>query len=87
VRSDFKSSSEAAEFLQEKMTYLRTSRPTAVNLFVATDELLASVLQLRDREGSSADSVVEGFLLEAEVRAAQRYSIFQYNHRQSDSLL
>ena len=67
VRSSFKSSSDAADFLKEKMTYLRTSRPTAVNLFVATDELLASVLSLQAAAGSTADSVVDGFLKEAEV--------------------
>lgn len=67
VRSSFKSSSDAADFLKEKMTYLRTSRPTAVNLFVATDELLASVLSLQAATGSTADSVVDGYLKEAEV--------------------
>jgi methylthioribose-1-phosphate isomerase len=67
VRATFKSSSDAAEFLSEKMTYLRTSRPTAVNLFVATDELLATVLELQKKGGSTADSVVDGFLEEAEV--------------------
>ena len=37
--SSFTSVEEAAEFLLTSMTYLRQSRPTAVNLFVATDEL------------------------------------------------
>ena len=63
----FRCSSDAAEFLKNKMTYLRTSRPTAVNLFVATDELLASVISLEKRSASTAESVVEGFLIEAEV--------------------
>ena len=63
----FGCSSDAAEFLKNKMTYLRTSRPTAVNLFVATDELLASVISLEKRSASTAESVVEGFLIEAEV--------------------
>ena len=67
VRTTFKCSSDAAEFLSDKMTYLRTSRPTAVNLFVATDELLATVLELQGKNGSTADSVVDGFLKEAEV--------------------
>jgi methylthioribose-1-phosphate isomerase len=30
---------DASQFLLEKLEYLRTSRPTAVNLFVATDSL------------------------------------------------
>jgi methylthioribose-1-phosphate isomerase len=70
ARNGFNSSSEAAEFLKDKMTYLRTSRPTAVNLFVATDALLASVLELEGSRGSTVDSVVDGFLLEAEAMLA-----------------
>jgi S-methyl-5-thioribose-1-phosphate isomerase len=70
ARNGFKSTSEAAEFLKDKMTYLRTSRPTAVNLFVATDALLASVLELEGLSGSTVDSVVDGFLLEAEAMLA-----------------
>ena len=68
----FRASSDAAEFLKNKMTYLRTSRPTAVNLFVATDELLATVISLEERAGSTAESVVEGFLVEAEVTISVR---------------
>lgn len=67
LRGAFKSSAEAAIFLKDKMAYLRTSRPTAVNLFVATDILLASVLKLQDVIGSTADSVVDGYMNEAEV--------------------
>lgn len=37
--STFSSVEETKEFLLNSMTYLRQSRPTAVNLFVATDEL------------------------------------------------
>lgn len=67
AQGDFRSSTEAADYLKDKMTYLRTSRPTAVNLFVATDELLASVIRLQEETGSTARSVVEGFLKDAEV--------------------
>ncbi len=35
----FKTAKEASEFIFTSINYLRTSRPTAVNLFVATDEL------------------------------------------------
>lgn len=70
VRGDFKSSTEAATFLTEKMTYLRTSRPTAVNLFVATDALAASVAALAAKAGATADSVVDGFLTDAEAMLA-----------------
>ena len=74
VSHTFKSSSDAADFLKERMTYLRTSRPTAVNLFVATDELLATVLELESAVGSTAESVVEGFLSEAEVLYSTSFS-------------
>lgn len=37
--SSFTSVDEAKNFLLNSMDYLRKSRPTAVNLFVATDEL------------------------------------------------
>ena len=70
VRKDFATSGDAATFLLEKMTYLRTSRPTAVNLFVATDALTASVKALQEKSGATADSVVDGFLLEAEAMLA-----------------
>lgn len=38
-RTTFSSAQEAAGFILESIEYLRTSRPTAVNLFVAADEL------------------------------------------------
>jgi methylthioribose-1-phosphate isomerase len=38
-----KTSQDVASIVLEKILYLRTSRPTAVNLFVATDELTAIV--------------------------------------------
>lgn len=38
-KSTFSTVEEAKEFLLSSMIYLRKSRPTAVNLFVATDEL------------------------------------------------
>ena len=37
---------DASKFLLEKLEYLRTSRPTAVNLFVATDSLAKLVQQI-----------------------------------------
>ena len=68
VRGQFGgSAAAAAAFLQEKMTYLRTSRPTAVNLFIATDALAASVAALLAQAGSTADSVVDGFVADAEA--------------------
>ena len=37
---------DASKFLLEKLEFLRTSRPTAVNLFVATDQLAKLVQQI-----------------------------------------
>jgi S-methyl-5-thioribose-1-phosphate isomerase len=39
AKNKFQSVAEAANFLLEKIDYVRTSRPTAVNLFSATDAL------------------------------------------------
>jgi methylthioribose-1-phosphate isomerase len=66
-RRTFTSSADAANFLTEKMKYLRTSRPTAVNLFVETDKMMAKVAELQAQPGSTADSVVDGYLAEAEA--------------------
>jgi methylthioribose-1-phosphate isomerase len=38
-QSSFSDANAAKSFLLSSMIYLRQSRPTAVNLFVATDEL------------------------------------------------
>ena len=65
-RSSFSSVSEIEKFLLEKMEYLRTSRPTAVNLFVATDELKLRVKALAASSGASVESVASGFISSAE---------------------
>ena len=38
-KSTFSTVKDAADFILTSIDYLRTSRPTAVNLFVAADEL------------------------------------------------
>jgi methylthioribose-1-phosphate isomerase len=69
------SAEAAASFLLEKMTYLRTSRPTAVNLFAATDELSALVRAAAAAENATAGSVLGAYsdaaeaMLEADVSA------------------
>lgn len=52
VKSEYDSVNAIAAFLKEQITFLRTSRPTAVNLFTATDELSELVNKLI-AEGSS----------------------------------
>ena len=56
------SSSEVLDFIRGKMDYLRTSRPTAVNLFNAMDEL-DSVL--KEASGTSKN-IVEAVVSHAE---------------------
>jgi methylthioribose-1-phosphate isomerase len=69
-RGDFKTALEAAEFLLEQMQYLRTSRPTAVNLFVATDELSAEVRIFESEANATADSVLDNYITAAEKMLA-----------------
>lgn len=58
--------SVARRFLLEAMDHLRTSRPTAVNLFIAMDELSALVREEADREGQTGDALLEVFIVAAE---------------------
>lgn len=65
-RAEFTTMDVAAEFLLKSMEYLRTSRPTAVNLFVAMDELTNLVKSTVVQEDTSADSLLETVILAAE---------------------
>lgn len=66
VKEQFKSVEDAKFFLLEKIEYLRTSRPTAVNLFVATDELNEIVTTSSAASGASVASVVDAYISAAE---------------------
>uniref|UniRef100_A0A7S0B777 Methylthioribose-1-phosphate isomerase n=1 Tax=Pyrodinium bahamense TaxID=73915 RepID=A0A7S0B777_9DINO len=57
---------EGAAWLRERMTHLRTSRPTAVNLFNAMECLGAVVTEEEAKEGSSAGQVYEAYVAAAE---------------------
>ncbi|RYG99710.1 hypothetical protein EON65_50035 [archaeon] len=57
---------EAGKFLVEKMEKLRTSRPTAVNLFNAMDELTALVQEVSRQENKSGTDVLEAYIIAAE---------------------
>jgi len=57
----------AAAWSRERMAYLRTSRPTAVNLFNAMDELDIAVNKAADAEPpGTADQVLQAVVLYAE---------------------
>ena len=65
-KDTFKQVAQLKSFLLEKIDYLRTSRPTAVNLFVATDELKALVLKVADAPGTTVKSLVSAYIQAAE---------------------
>jgi len=65
------SSAEACAYLLERMQYLRTSRPTAVNLFKCTDELARVVESASGSEGATYASVVAAYVGAAEAMLAK----------------
>jgi len=44
-KGSFASATQAVEFVKKSADHLRTSRPTAVNLFIAMDEIVAAAEQ------------------------------------------
>ena len=65
-RSELSSVELASTFLLEQMVYLRTSRPTAVNLFVATDELSALVKANASELDATSVSVIDAYIVASE---------------------
>jgi methylthioribose-1-phosphate isomerase len=62
---------ELAAVLSERLSYLRTSRPTAVNLFNETERLAALLKELGAAGGAqSGREVMDGFIVEAEKMLA-----------------
>merc|ERR1712238_154914 len=57
------------EIFTEKVEYLKTSRPTAVNLFNALEELTASVKQVlvKKRGTNATESIVSAVISYAEM--------------------
>ncbi|KAI9302297.1 S-methyl-5-thioribose-1-phosphate isomerase [Cunninghamella echinulata] len=66
---EFKSVQDAYQFLKESIDYLKTSRPTAVNLFDAAAKLMALIQETADKT-SDPDTVVQAY-----VQAAERMLI------------
>lgn len=56
----------AAEFLLSSMVYLKTSRPTAVNLFTAMDELTALVNTKKVLPNQTAEGLLNAYIQAAE---------------------
>lgn len=67
-KKDWKSGAEVVSTIEAKCEYLRTSRPTAVNLFNAMDELLRTVASC---DQSSVNSVVKTVVSHAEMMLAR----------------
>jgi len=64
-RGEFVTAESAASFLSSSMDHLRTSRPTAVNLFIVTDQLQALV-QSKKATASSGSELIDAFIAAAE---------------------
>lgn len=65
-KDSFQTTANLVSFLMERMQYLRTSRPTAVNLFRATDELMESVTSWAKDSTLSVAALAENFIAAAE---------------------
>ena len=66
TRQKYPDADSAVKFLLNQMEYLRTSRPTAVNLFVATDSLKQVVEDAQKQSGSNGNSVIDAYISAAE---------------------
>jgi methylthioribose-1-phosphate isomerase len=66
-KASFQSNKAVVDYFYERFEYLRTSRPTAVNLFTATDELKATVQALSEVANATVESIVDGYVIAAEA--------------------
>lgn len=64
--NSFADKQKLCDFLLERMNYLRTSRPTAVNLFTATDQLIKMVNGFASNESLSIKETITAYIDEAE---------------------
>ena len=62
----FATTEEARSFLLQNIEHLRTSRPTAVNLFVATDELTEIINRHSSLPDASSQSLISSYIDAAE---------------------
>jgi len=69
-KGDIAEAAAAVAWLKEKTQYLRTSRPTAVNLFNAMEQLEGVVDKAGAASGASAASVLEAYIVAAEAMVA-----------------
>ncbi|KAF9191303.1 S-methyl-5-thioribose-1-phosphate isomerase [Haplosporangium sp. Z 767] len=60
--SKLASAKDACQFIEESLEYLKTSRPTAVNLFDAAHKLAKGVQEIAAKDGVSGQDVVNKYL-------------------------
>jgi len=65
------SAAEAAVWLEERMAHLRTSRPTAVNLFHAMDALGVVTKEAAEKPGAGSGDVLGAYVVAAEAMLAE----------------
>lgn len=65
-KGEFKNAAEASKFLLDSLEYLKTSRPTAVNLFDAAAKLKTIIEEAARQPGADASTVVERYLASSE---------------------
>ncbi|KAL1932259.1 hypothetical protein VTP01DRAFT_9315 [Rhizomucor pusillus] len=65
-KGEFKNAAEASKFLLDSLEYLKTSRPTAVNLFDAAAKLRTIIEEAARQPGADASTVVERYLASSE---------------------
>lgn len=58
---------DVVEYVAKKMEYLKTSRPTAVNLFNAMEELDNIVREAARKDGSTRENVVTAIMKHAQL--------------------
>ncbi|XP_070565847.1 methylthioribose-1-phosphate isomerase-like [Ptychodera flava] len=66
-QKQFESKGELLTFIQEKLEYLKTARPTAVNMKEAADRLCKLTEMLCERNDSTVETIRERYIQEAEA--------------------
>lgn len=66
-QKQFESTFDVVEFVTSKFEYLKTSRPTAVNLFEAADRFSALVRELADNHPSNHETIKSQLIAEIEA--------------------
>lgn len=66
AKGEFSTVDQARSFMQESLTYLKTSRPTAVNLFDAAAKLNSLIVTASSDPSTTVDTLVQTYIEAAE---------------------